>query len=162
MREEKVWTYEDYCQLPDDGNRYEVIDGRQVDASLRAGCHVEAAETDAYQFLREAQPILEPFYRRYGCDLVSSPNGYFYLLPSDAGPIRTRQLSSAAMLVGQALTLLHLDPATDLPAVRRRVDELEAALAAHERRQVETDVLVNQRLLALELAGGIVRRRSDG
>ncbi len=26
--EEKVWTYEDYRQLPDDGNRYEIIDGR--------------------------------------------------------------------------------------------------------------------------------------
>lgn len=27
VRSEKVWTYEDYCNLPDDGKRYEVIDG---------------------------------------------------------------------------------------------------------------------------------------
>lgn len=26
--EKQDWTYEDYCELPDDGNRYEVIDGR--------------------------------------------------------------------------------------------------------------------------------------
>jgi Uma2 family endonuclease len=26
--EKQDWTYEDYCQLPDDGNRYEVIEGR--------------------------------------------------------------------------------------------------------------------------------------
>ena len=26
--EKQNWTYEDYCELPDDGNRYEVIDGR--------------------------------------------------------------------------------------------------------------------------------------
>lgn len=25
---EREWTYEDYLQLPDDGNRYEIIDGR--------------------------------------------------------------------------------------------------------------------------------------
>lgn len=28
LSQEKVWTYEDYCALPDDGNRYEVINGR--------------------------------------------------------------------------------------------------------------------------------------
>ena len=24
---EKVWTYDDYLQLPNDGNRYEIIEG---------------------------------------------------------------------------------------------------------------------------------------
>jgi len=28
LSQEKVWTYEDYCALPDDGNRYEVINGK--------------------------------------------------------------------------------------------------------------------------------------
>ncbi|MEW6279160.1 MAG: Uma2 family endonuclease [Candidatus Eremiobacterota bacterium] len=27
-RDDREWTYEDYLQLPDDGNRYEIIDGR--------------------------------------------------------------------------------------------------------------------------------------
>ncbi len=26
--QEKIWTYEDYCELPEDGNRYEVLRGR--------------------------------------------------------------------------------------------------------------------------------------
>ncbi|GMU56227.1 MAG: hypothetical protein AMXMBFR33_53730 [Candidatus Xenobia bacterium] len=25
---DKIWTYEDYCELPEDGNRYEILDGR--------------------------------------------------------------------------------------------------------------------------------------
>lgn len=28
LPDEKTWTYADYCKLPDDGNRYEIIDGR--------------------------------------------------------------------------------------------------------------------------------------
>ena len=28
LEDDRHWTYEDYCQLPDDGTRYEVIDGR--------------------------------------------------------------------------------------------------------------------------------------
>lgn len=28
LADEKSWTYEDYCALPDDGKRYEVIEGR--------------------------------------------------------------------------------------------------------------------------------------
>lgn len=30
MPQDKVWTYEDYAALPDDGNRYEVIEGELV------------------------------------------------------------------------------------------------------------------------------------
>jgi len=46
----------------------------------------------------------------------------------------------------------------ELGHLRARVDEMEAALEAHERRQLQTDILVNTRLVALELAAGIVRR----
>lgn len=28
--EQKLWTYEDYLELPDDGNRYEIIQGEAV------------------------------------------------------------------------------------------------------------------------------------
>lgn len=28
LEQEKIWTYEDYCELPEDGNRYEVLQGR--------------------------------------------------------------------------------------------------------------------------------------
>lgn len=109
----------------------------EIDATLRGGRHVEAADPDAYAFLRDAQPFLEPFYRRYGCDLVCSPNGYFYLLPSDSGLIKRRQLSSGAMLVGQALALLYLDPAVAVQRSGRvsrvQVTELVASLVGEER-----------------------------
>lgn len=28
LEQERLWTYEYYCELPEDGNRYEVIDGK--------------------------------------------------------------------------------------------------------------------------------------
>jgi Uma2 family endonuclease len=28
LEDDKQWTYEDYCEIPEDGNRYEVIHGR--------------------------------------------------------------------------------------------------------------------------------------
>jgi Uma2 family endonuclease len=53
--QDKIWTYEDYAALPDDGNRYEVIEGELVraltpeighqrcliDISLITGLHVK-------------------------------------------------------------------------------------------------------------------------
>jgi chromosome partition protein MukE len=55
--------------------------------------------------------MLEPFYARFGCDLVHKTDGYFYLLPTNEKLAR-RHLSSSEMLVGQVLTLLYLDPST--------------------------------------------------
>jgi len=83
----------------------------EVDLALREGHHIDASDTTRYGFLAEAQALLEGFYRRYACELIRSPDGYFYLLPSGER-LGRRHLSVGEMLVGQALALLYLDPAT--------------------------------------------------
>jgi chromosome partition protein MukE len=82
-----------------------------VDMALRRGRHVDRDDGDWYAFLLDAQPLLEALYRRFGCELVHRTDGYFYLLPTN-DRLGRRHLSSGEMLVGQALTLLYLDPAT--------------------------------------------------
>jgi chromosome partition protein MukE len=82
----------------------------EVDLALRRGRQIDRDDAEWYAFLVDAQAILEPFYRRFGCELVHKSDGYFYLLPT-SDKLGKRQLSSAEMLVGQALTLLYLDPA---------------------------------------------------
>jgi chromosome partition protein MukE len=81
-----------------------------VDLALRRGRHVARDDGEAYAFLVDAQALLEAFYRRFGCELVHKSDGYFYLLPTGER-LGRRHLSVAEMLVGQALTLLYLDPA---------------------------------------------------
>ena len=83
----------------------------EVDLMLRRGRHIGRDDGTAYDYLVDAQSILEPFYRRFGCELVQQSDGYFYLLPS-GDRLGRRQLSVGEMLVGQALALLYLDPAT--------------------------------------------------
>lgn len=82
-----------------------------VDLALREGRHIASDEPAEYGFIREAQPLLEPFYRRYGCELVQANDGYFYLRPT-GDRLGRRHLGVGEMLVGQALALLYLDPAT--------------------------------------------------
>src|SRR6185369_5459666 len=68
--------------------------------------------------------LLEAFYRRYGCELIHPADGYFYLLPT-GDKLGRRHLSVPEMLVGQALTLLYLDPATlQSGGVIKRADAL--------------------------------------
>ncbi|AGP36474.1 chromosome partition protein MukE [Sorangium cellulosum] len=83
----------------------------EVDLALRAGRHVDRDDGDRYSFLVDAQELLEPFYRRYGCELTHATEGYFYLLPS-GDRLGRRHLTAGEMLVGQTLALLYLDPAT--------------------------------------------------
>jgi chromosome partition protein MukE len=83
----------------------------EVDLALRRGRHIVREEPDTYAFLVDAQDHLEPFYRRFGCELIHKSDGYFYLLPS-GDKLGRRQLTVAEMVVGQALTLLYLDPET--------------------------------------------------
>src|SRR5690349_22270376 len=64
-----------------------------------------------YEYLVDAQALLEEFYRRFGCELIQQSDGYFYLLPS-GDRLGRRQLSAGEMLVGQMLALLYLDPAS--------------------------------------------------
>jgi len=83
----------------------------EVDLMLRRGRHIGRDDGTAYDYLVDAQAILEPLYRRFGCELVQQSDGYFYLLPS-GDRLGRRQLSAGEMLVGQTLALLYLDPAT--------------------------------------------------
>lgn len=83
----------------------------EVDLMLRRGRHVGRDDGPMYDYLVDAQAILEPLYRRYGCELVQQSDGFFYLLPS-GDRLGRRQLSAGEMLVGQTLALLHLDPAS--------------------------------------------------
>jgi chromosome partition protein MukE len=83
----------------------------EVDLQLRRGRHIDRDETALYAFLVDASAELEPFYRRFGCELVHASEGYFYLLPTNER-LGRRHLSVPEMLVGQALALLYLDPST--------------------------------------------------
>jgi chromosome partition protein MukE len=82
-----------------------------VDLALRRGRHIDRDDGEWYAFLLDGQALLETFYRRFGCELIHRTDGYFYLLPTN-DRLGRRHLSSGEMLVGQALTLLYLDPAT--------------------------------------------------
>ena len=82
-----------------------------VDTDLRQGRHINLHETERYTFLRNASTHLERFYRLYGWELRNAANGYFHLVP-DAARLPRRKLTTAEMLVGQALALMYLDPET--------------------------------------------------
>lgn len=83
----------------------------EVDLALRRGRHIGRDDGTMYEYLVDAQALLEAFYRRFGCELIQRSDGYFYLLPS-GDRLGRRQLSAGEMLVGQTLALLYLDPAT--------------------------------------------------
>jgi chromosome partition protein MukE len=83
----------------------------EVDLALRRGRHVGRDDGTPYDYLVDALDHLEPFYRRFGCELMQRADGYFYLLPS-GDRLGRRQLTAGEMLVGQTLALMYLDPAT--------------------------------------------------
>ncbi len=82
-----------------------------VDVALRRGRHIDREDGDWYTLIADAQDHLEQFYRRYGCELVTQSDGYFYLLPT-GNQLSRRHLSAGEMLVGQTLALQYLDPST--------------------------------------------------
>jgi chromosome partition protein MukE len=108
-----------------------------VDLALRRGRHIDREETAWFGFLVDAADVLEPFYRRFGAELVYRTDGYYYLLPT-GDKLAKRQLSVAEMLVGQALTLLYLEPATVEQGGRVRRDQVLSHLAT----VMGTDALV--------------------
>lgn len=99
-----------------------------VDLALRRGRHIDRDDVDWFGFLSDAADVLEPFYRRFGADLVYRSDGFYYLLPTSDG-LTKRQLSVAEMLVGQALTLLYLDPASVEQGGRVTRDQVVGHLA---------------------------------
>src|SRR5690606_11375584 len=68
-------------------------------------------DADWYAYLLDAQAVLEPFYRRYGCELIHRSDGYFFLLPT-GDKVAKRLLGVPEMIVGQCAALLYLDPST--------------------------------------------------
>jgi chromosome partition protein MukE len=101
----------------------------ELDLALRRGRHVDRDDVAWYALLGDAQDHLEAFYRRYGCELIHKPDGYFYLLPT-GDKLSRRQLATGDMLVGQALALLYLHPSTVERAGLHTSEELIAQLAA--------------------------------
>ena len=83
----------------------------RLDQALRNGHHVDDHVPAEYHFLLEAQRWLEPFYLRYGADLVYAPDGFFYLRPV-GDRVAVRLLRPAEMLVGQVLALFNLEPSS--------------------------------------------------
>jgi chromosome partition protein MukE len=83
----------------------------EADLLLRRGRHIDRDDAALYAYLTDAADHLEPFYRRFGCELMHASEGYFYLLPT-SDKLGRRHLGVPEMLVGQALALLYLDPAT--------------------------------------------------
>ncbi len=83
----------------------------ELDLALRRGRHVDREDAAWYALLIDAQEHLEAFYRRYGCELIYKSDGYFYLLPISE-KLPRRHLAVPDMLVGQAMALLYLDPAS--------------------------------------------------
>jgi chromosome partition protein MukE len=81
----------------------------EVDLALRRGRHIHKGDERWYEFLLEAQGLLEAFYRRYGCELEQRSDGYFFLLPL-TDSLGKRHLGVAEMIVGQGLALCYLDP----------------------------------------------------
>lgn len=88
-----------------------------VDTRLREGAHLSRDDRAAWAFLDDAFGYLEPFYLRFGFDLVRADSGYVFLRPNRT--VRRSLLSNAEMLVGQALALLLMDPGVF--ALERRV-----------------------------------------
>jgi chromosome partition protein MukE len=101
----------------------------ELDLALRRGRHIDRDDVAWYALLGDAQDHLEAFYRRYGCELVHKPDGYYYLLPT-GDKLSRRQLAAGDMLVGQALALLYLHPSTVERGGLHTTEELIAQLAS--------------------------------
>jgi len=138
-----------------------------VDLALRRGRHIDRDDGDWYAFIADAQDHHEPFYRRFGCELVAQSDGYFYLLPT-GDQLARRHLSAGEMLVGQTLALLYLDPATvetggAIPR-ERLLDRLggligdrELARALEPRRRKFDDERVVHEIIRRHIAGALRR-----
>jgi chromosome partition protein MukE len=133
----------------------------ELDLALRAGRHIDVDEGARFELLSEAQALLEGFYQRYGWELVRAPAGYFFLVPH-ADRLARRHLTTGEMLVGQALALLYLDPATLETAgsgTRAQVVELLAHLVGESRLYLELHP--RRRRIDERIAQEAVRREVD-
>ena len=96
----------------------------EVDTRLRAGCHIDISDTQQYEFIEEAEELLQQFYKGYGAGLVHGQEGFYYLLPEGSHLLGNRRLSVPEMLVGQTLALIKMDPAYLKTSGRLRVEQI--------------------------------------
>jgi len=132
-----------------------------VDSALRIGRHVDQEDFEHYTFLSDAQPWLEPFYERYGYELVRAADGYFFLVPA-VERLPRRHMTVGEMVVGQGLALLFLDPSTLKAAGvvdRMQLVQLLANLIGEERLSVAINPRRKRRDEKVEQA--IVRKELD-
>ncbi len=142
-----------------------------VDLALRRGRHIDRDDGAWYSYLVDAQPLLETFYRRFGCELVHKSDGYFYLLPT-GDRLGRRQLSTSEMLVGQALALLYLDPATvqnggvitrdDVLGHMASVMGTDGLMAAFNPKKKRLDERVAQETVRTRVAEGLRKLTAGG
>lgn len=117
---------EPFTELDEAINDQRFVD---VDLALRRGQHIDHDDADWYAYLLDARGILEPFYRRYGCELIQRSDGYFFLLPTGE-KVSKRLLGLPEMIVGQGAALLFLDPSTVESGGVITKDDLLSHLAA--------------------------------
>jgi chromosome partition protein MukE len=137
-----------------------------LDLALRRGRHVDREDSAWYALLLDAQEQLEAFYRRYGCELIYKNDGYFFLLPT-TDQLPRRQLSTLDMVVGQALALLYLDPASvergGLVTREQVIEQLvtvlgsDALMAAFLPKRKRQDEQVAQRMVRSKIAEALRR-----
>ncbi|MGN6107526.1 MAG: chromosome partition protein MukE [Kofleriaceae bacterium] len=143
----------------------------ELDLALRRGRHVDRDDVAWYALLGDAQEHLEAFYRRYGCELIHKPDGYYYLLPT-GDKLSRRQLGAGDMLVGQALALLYLHPSTiergglvaqeDVIAQLAAVLGSDALIRAFNPKRKRYDERVAQKTVRNRVAEAIRRLESLG
>ncbi|MBM7036168.1 condesin subunit E [Vibrio sp. qd031] len=81
-----------------------------LDSALRAGRHISRDDLDNYALLSDYEIDLGTFYRRYNCELVRAPEGFFYLRPRSTSLIGKSVMSELDMLIGKVLCFLYLSP----------------------------------------------------
>jgi len=117
------------AEFPELGDVIQDAEFPDLDLALRRGRHVDRDDVAWYALLTDGQDHLEAFYRRYGCELVHKPDGYYYLLPT-GDKLSRRQLAPGDMLVGQTLALLYLDPSAIERGGRVASEDVVAQLVA--------------------------------
>jgi chromosome partition protein MukE len=143
----------------------------ELDLALRRGRHIDREDLTLYTLLADAQDHLEVLYRRYGCELVHKSDGYFYLLPTGE-KLSRRQLGPGDMLVGQALALMYLDPATIEHRGRTTLENVvaqlvvvlgsDALIRAFNPKRKRYDERIAQKTVRAKVAEGVRRLAALG
>jgi len=82
----------------------------EIDVILRRGGHINQSDIVLYQFLIEYFEEIKSFYEGYQCALVQHPDGFFFLVSSKGGILKTRVLPKTCMHLGQFIAYKMLDP----------------------------------------------------